>query len=76
MQMRGLQVVLSPSVDAGKALLMDSSHSELLVVDAFSVEVGFVDQDFTKNLVTLLGELRVIPVFRTVGAARLITPMP
>jgi HK97 family phage major capsid protein len=73
--MRGLRVVLSPSVDAGKALLMDTSHSELLIVDDFSVEIGYVDQDFTKNLVTLLGEIRVIPVFRTVGSARLITPM-
>jgi HK97 family phage major capsid protein len=73
--MRGLRVVLSPSVDAGKALLMDSAHSELLVVDDFSVLIGFVDDDFVKNLVTLLGEIRVIPVFRTVGSARLITPM-
>jgi hypothetical protein len=76
MQMRGMRVVLSPSVNAGTALVMDSTHSELLVVDAFSVEIGFVDQDFTKNLVTILGEMRVIPVFRSVGAARLITPKP
>jgi hypothetical protein len=76
MQMRGLRVVLSPSVNAGTALVMDSTHSELLVVDAFSVEIGFVDQDFTKNLVTILGEMRVIPVFRSVGAARLIPPKP
>lgn len=73
-EMRGLRVILSPSVDAGKALLMDTSHSELSVVDGFSVEIGYVDQDFTKNLVTLLGEVRVIPIFRSVGSARLITP--
>lgn len=73
-EMRGLRVVLSPSVDAGKALLMDSAHSELQVVDTFSVEVGYVNSQFTQNLVTLLGELRVIPIFRTVGSARLITP--
>ena len=63
-----------PSVDAGKALLMDTSHSDLLVVDGFTVEVAYSGDDFTNNLVTVLGEVRVIPVFRTVGSARLITP--
>lgn len=38
--MRALRVVLSPSVDAGKALVLDTAHSELLVVDGFSVEIG------------------------------------
>jgi hypothetical protein len=74
MQLRGLKVVLSPSVDAGKALVMDSTHTELLIADGFSVEVGYTNTDFTSNLVVLLGEMRVIPVFRSVGAARLITP--
>jgi len=74
MELRGLRVVLSPSVDAGKALLIDSTHTELLVVENFSVEVAYDGNDFTKNLVTMLGELRVIPIFLTVGAARLITP--
>jgi hypothetical protein len=72
--LRGLRVVLSPSVDAGKAQVMDSSHSELLIVDSFSVEIAYDQDDFTKNLVTVLGEMRVIPVFRTVGSMRLITP--
>jgi hypothetical protein len=73
-EMRGLRVVLSPSVDTGKALLIDSTHVELLIVDGFSVELAYDGNDFTKNLVTMLGELRVIPIFLTVGAARLITP--
>lgn len=38
------------------------------------LEELMVDNDFTKNLVTMLGELRAIPIFLTVGAARLITP--
>jgi hypothetical protein len=73
-EMRGLRVVLSPTVAAGKALLMDSNHAELQVVDGFSVEVAYENDDFTKNLVTILGEMRVIPVFRTTGSMRLITP--
>ncbi|MFM2448837.1 MAG: hypothetical protein RIS44_1287 [Pseudomonadota bacterium] len=73
-EMRGLRVVLSPSVATGKALLLDSNHVDLMMVDGFTVEVGYTNDDFTKNLVVLLGEMRVIPVFRTTGAARLITP--
>ena len=74
--MRGLRVVLSPAMTAGKSLIIDSQFLELLIVDGFSIEAGFVDQDFTKNLVTLLGEMRCIPTFRAVGAARLITKAP
>lgn len=74
MEMRGLRVSLSPSVDAGKALLIDTAHVELLIVDGFNIEVAYDGNDFTKNLVTMLGEMRVIPIFMTTGAARLITP--
>lgn len=72
--LHGLRVVLSPSIDAGKALVMDSTHSELLVVDNFTVEIGYTGDDFTKNLAVVLGEMRVLPVFRTAGSMRLITP--
>lgn len=75
MEMRGLNVVLSPSVNAGSGLLMDSTHSEFREVDGFTIEVAYDGNDFTSNLVTVLGEMRVIPIFRTVGSARLITPM-
>jgi hypothetical protein len=74
MEMRGLRVVLSPGITSGKGLLLDTSQSELVTVDDFSVEVAYSGDDFTKNLVTVLGELRVAPVFRAVGSARLITP--
>lgn len=74
MNLRGLRVVLSPSIAAGKAMVMDSSHSELLVVDNFTVEIGFTGDDFVKNLAVLLGEMRVLPVHRTLGSMRLVTP--
>lgn len=32
------------------------------------------ESNFTKNIATILGEVRVIPTFRAVGAARVITP--
>lgn len=71
--LRGLRVVLSPTITAGKALIVDGSLIELLVVEDMTVEIGTDADDFTKNLRTVLGELRVIPTFNAVGAARLIT---
>lgn len=72
--LRGMKVVLSPTVTAGKVLVVDSSQIELLVVEDLHVEIGTDADDFTKNVRTILGELRVVPTFRAVGAARLITP--
>ncbi len=75
-ELRGLRVELSPGITAGSALVMDTTHSELLIVNDFSVEVGYVNDDMIKNQVTILGEARVIPVFRTAGSAKLVTPKP
>jgi hypothetical protein len=72
--LRGMKVVLSPTVTAGKGLVVDTSQIELLVVEDLNVEIGTDADDFTKNVRTILGELRVVPTFRAVGAARLITP--
>lgn len=72
--LRGLRVVLSPSVPSGKVVVADTAHLELLVVDDFSIEIDYVNDDFTKNIATILGEIRVIPTFRATGAVRVITP--
>jgi hypothetical protein len=72
--LRGLRVILSPSIAAGKALVMDSRHTELAISDVFTIEVAYSNDDFTRNLATVLGETRVIPVFRSVGSAILATP--
>lgn len=72
--MRGLRVVVSPNMDAGKILVLDSTQVELKIVEDFAVEVAYADDDFIRNQVTILGEMRVIPVYRSVGAARLVTP--
>lgn len=72
--LRSMRIVLSPTVTSGKALLLDSAHVEMLVCEDMAVEIGTDSDDFTKNIRTILGEMRVIPTFRAVGAARLITP--
>ncbi|MCB1930435.1 MAG: phage major capsid protein [Rhodocyclaceae bacterium] len=72
--LRGMRVVISPTVTAGKCLILDSGQIELRQVEDFDIAIGYVDDQFTKNMVTVLAETRVIPVFRAVGAARLVTP--
>ncbi len=72
--LRGLRAVVSPSMPAGKVMVLDSQQIELKLVDTFAVEANVVDDDFIRNQVTLLAELRVIPLYRAVGAGRLVTP--
>ena len=72
--LRGLRVVLSPSIPTGTAMLMDTSHIELIQTGTPILEAGFSGSDFTNNLQTLLAEIRVAPVFRAVGAAVLAVP--
>lgn len=74
MAIRGLPVGLSPSVAAGKALVLDTAFCEYLLSNDLRITLGLDADDFTKNLVTVRAELRVIPVYRCVGAARLVTP--
>lgn len=73
-ELRGLPVVLSPSVPAGQALVIDTAHVELLTVANPVLQIGTINDQFTKNLATLLMETRFIPIFRTVGAMVLTAP--
>lgn len=72
--LRGLRVVLSPNVPSGKVVVADTAHLEMLIVDDLVIEIGYVNEDFTNNVATILGEIRVIPTFRATGSVRVITP--
>jgi len=74
--LRGYRVILSGQVPAGKTLVLDSSQCELLICEEVTFEIGHTGEQFTNNLATIVGELRVIPTFRSAGAARLMTPAP
>jgi len=54
----GLTVVPSNNVEAGKFYVLDVNAIELMVRQDVTVEMGFVDKDFTNNLVTLRAEMR------------------
>lgn len=74
MTLRGLRVVISASVPASRALLLDSSQSEILVVQNPQLEIGYSGDQFSRNLCSALLEIRAIPVFKAVGSAMYVVP--
>lgn len=59
MTMWGLPVVDSTSMSVGDFLVGDLTQAELYNRWAASVAIGYENDDFTKNLVTILGEERL-----------------
>jgi HK97 family phage major capsid protein len=61
----GLPVVTSNNVESGKFYCMASMATQLFVREGVTVEMGYVNTDFTQNLVTILAEMRAaLAVFR------------
>jgi len=54
----GMNVVMSNNVEAGKFYVLDINAIEMMLRQAVTVEMGFVNDDFTKNLFTLRAEMR------------------
>ena len=54
----GVQVVAKTKIPADMFLIGDMTKANYGVLEAFNTQVGFVNDDFTKNLVTILGESR------------------
>ncbi len=70
----GAPVVLSPSMTAGQAVVLDTSVVNLLDRQQVSVQLSRHDGDnFRRNLVTVLAELRAGLVLYAPSATRLVT---
>jgi HK97 family phage major capsid protein len=54
----GLPVVASNNVEAGKFYVLDLNAIEMMLRQSVTVEMGFVNDDFTKNLITMRAEMR------------------
>lgn len=61
----GLRVVANSGVTAGDFVVLDTSKVNLGIREEFNIQVGYENDDFTKNLVTILGELRAILYVKT-----------
>lgn len=57
-RVKGIPVVENPGVPAGDFYIGDFTKSNLRVREDMNISVGYVDQDFTNNLMTVLCEMR------------------
>jgi len=58
MRLSGVQVVENPGVTQGSAYLIDASKVKVRIRKDLTVSVGYDQDDFTKNRVTFLAEMR------------------
>jgi HK97 family phage major capsid protein len=54
----GLTVIASNDVEAGKFYVLDTNAVEMFNRQGVTVEMGFVNTDFTSNLITVRAEMR------------------
>ncbi len=61
----GLQVVATTSIEQGKLLIGDFSRLNIRDVLEMTITMGWENDDFTKNLVTLIGEKRLMSYIKS-----------
>uniref|UniRef100_UPI004056C62C phage major capsid protein n=1 Tax=Alistipes sp. TaxID=1872444 RepID=UPI004056C62C len=68
----GVVIVETTNVDAGKFLLMDSSRWHVRPYENLTIRYGFEDDDFRKNLVTVIAEMRLHSYQSSVDAGSIV----
>jgi HK97 family phage major capsid protein len=56
----GLRVITSTAITAGTFLVGDFSKDVLGIREEINIQIGYENDDFTKNLVTIVGEMRAV----------------
>ncbi len=59
-RVKNVRVVENPGVPVGDYYVGDFTKSNLRIRENINVQVGYVNDDFTKNLVTILAEMRAV----------------
>lgn len=69
-QIAGITVLTNSAITAGDFLVGDFSRSNLGIREDVNIQIGFENDDFTKNLVTMLAEVRAVHYIKSnhVGA--------
>lgn len=67
----GMRVAFDATIPDGKAVLIDTRFCGWGVSDQMRVDMAYVNDQFTRNLCTVRGEMAVIPFVRDVQAVRL-----
>lgn len=68
----GLTIVETTHIPAGKFLLMDESKWNVRNLESFRLEYGWENDDFSKNLVSIIAELRLHSYQSSVDAGSLV----
>ena len=64
-RLQGVPVVTNNLVPAGEFYVGDFTYSNLRIREEMNLQVGFVNDDFTNNLVTILCEMRACHYVKT-----------
>jgi HK97 family phage major capsid protein len=64
-EVAGVQVVENPGVTAGSFIVGDFSKVNLAMREEIGIQIGYENDDFTKNLVTILAEVRAVQYIKT-----------
>lgn len=70
--LRSLRLIESIEIAAGSFVLMDSAKWIIRVYENFRLEFGWVDDDFRRNLVTAIAELRLHSYQNSIDAGSVI----
>lgn len=65
MNIAGLRVVANNGVAVGTFLVGDFKKASLAIREDVNIQVGYVNDDFTRNLVTILAEMRAVLYIKT-----------
>ncbi len=68
----GLTIVETTRITAGKFLLMDSSRWYVRTLEGFRLEYGWENDDFSKNLVSVIAEMRLHSYQNSIDAGSIV----
>lgn len=58
MEIKSTPIIINNGVTAGEYLVMDSSKATVFTAESLNLSIGYENDDFTKNMVTVLAEWR------------------
>jgi HK97 family phage major capsid protein len=64
-EVAGVQVIENSGVTAGSFVVGDFSKANLAMREEIGIQIGYENDDFTKNLVTILAEIRAVQYIKT-----------
>ena len=69
---RPLRVIETSRIEAGKFLLMDSRRWVIRILEDFMLAFGWENDDFRRNLITIIAELRLHSYFNSIHEGAMI----